>query len=64
MSVAPSGQIIEHDLLSLEEGVNPVAANVAGAAGDQDGHVAGAITLVCLPRRKIRPDVNARVRAR
>ena len=54
-------------LSGLEEGVDPVAADVAGAAGDQDGHVARpfrAITLVRLPRRKIRPSVNARVRAR
>jgi hypothetical protein len=43
-------------LSSLEEGMNHVAADVAGAAGDQDGHVASpfrAITIVRLPRRNI-----------
>jgi hypothetical protein len=57
--VEAGGQIIEHHglLSGLEEGVNHVAADVAGAAGDQDGHVASpfkAITIVRLPRRKIR----------
>jgi len=57
--VEAAGQIVEHhDLLSgLEEDVNHVAADVASAAGDQDGHVASrvkAITIVRLPRRKIR----------
>src|SRR5262249_24076976 len=39
--VEARGQIIEHhDLVSgLEEGVNHVAADVAGAAGNQDRHV-------------------------
>jgi hypothetical protein len=39
--VEPGGQIIEHhDLVAgLKEGVNHVAADVAGAAGNQDRHV-------------------------
>jgi ribonuclease PH len=39
--VESGGQIIEHhDLVSgIEEGVNRVAADVAGAASDQDRHV-------------------------
>jgi hypothetical protein len=44
-------------LSGLEEGVNHVAADVASAAGDQDRHVMSqfrAITIVRLPRRKIR----------
>jgi hypothetical protein len=58
-TVEAGGQIIEHHglLSGLEEGVNHVAADVAGAAGDQDRHVASrfrAITIVRLPRRKIR----------
>jgi len=67
--VEAGGQIIEYHYLlsSVEEGVSHVAADVAGAAGDQDRHAVSpfrAFTIVRLPRRKIRWSMNARVRAR
>ena len=55
--VEAGGQIIEHHglLSGLEEGVNHVAADVPGAAGNQDRHVANplrAITIVRLAAAK------------
>jgi len=65
--IEPGGQIIEHHGSGVEEGKNHVAADVAGAAGNQDCHAVSpfkTISIVRLPRRKIRWSVNAQVRAR
>jgi ribonuclease PH len=50
--VEAGGQIIEHHglLSGLEEGVNHVAADVAGAAGDQDRHVANPLRAITIVR--------------
>jgi hypothetical protein len=52
-----------HDLHSgLEEGVNHVAADVAGTASDQDGHVAS--DYPCLPAAAKNPPERERTRSR
>src|SRR5450432_2820241 len=46
--IEPGRQIVEHDdaLAGVGEGMRHVAADVAGAAGDQNGHVGVRMSLV------------------